>query len=69
MRKEIAGLPPEVVVELVNGEMRRVAAEKAPGVLAIFRDAQRTIKFRKELAAAEAAAQAKPNNAAVQRRL
>ena len=69
MRKEIAGLPPEVVVELVNGEMRRVAAEKAPGVLAIFRDAQRTIKCRKELAAAEAAAQAKPNNAAVQRRL
>ena len=69
MRKEIAGLPPEVVVELVNGEMRRVAAEKAPGVLAIFRDAQRTIKCRKELAAAEAAAQAKPGNAAVQRRL
>ena len=69
MRKEIADLPPEVVVELVNGEMRRVAAEKAPGVLAIFRDAQRTIKCRKELAAAEAAAQAKPNNAAVQRRL
>ena len=69
MRKEIAGLPPEVVVELVNGEMRRVAAEKAPGVLAIFRDAQRTIKCRKELAAAEAAAQAKPSNAAVQRRL
>ena len=69
MRKEIADLPPEVVVELVNGEMRRVAAEKAPGVLAIFRDAQRTIKCRKELAAAEAAAQAKPSNAAVQRRL
>ena len=69
MRKEIADLPPEVVVELVNGEMRRVAAEKAPGVLAIFRDAQRSIKCRKELAAAEAAAQAKPNNAAVQRRL
>ena len=69
MRKEIADLPPEVVVELVNSEMRRVAAEKAPGVLAIFRDAQRMIKCRKELAAAEAAAQAKPSNAAIQRRL
>ena len=69
MRKEIADLPPEVVVELVNSEMRRLAAEKAPKVLAIFRDAQRTIKCRKELVAAEAAAQAKPSNAAVQRRL
>ena len=29
MRKEIADLPPEVVVELVNSEMRRVAAESA----------------------------------------
>ena len=51
MRKEIVDLPPEVVVELVNGEMRRVAAEKAPKVLAIFRDAQRTIKYRKQLGA------------------
>ena len=69
MRKEIADLPPEVVVELVNGEMRRVAAEKAPKVLAIFRDAQRTMKCRKELAAAESAAQAKPDDKAAQRRL
>ena len=69
MRKEIAGLPPEVVVELVNSEMRRVAAEKAPKVLSIFRDAQRTIKCRKELAAAESAAKARPGDQATQRRL
>jgi len=69
MRKEIADLPPEVVVELVNGEMRRVAADKAPKVLAIFRDAQRTIKCRKELAAAETAAKARPGDKATQRRL
>ncbi len=69
MRKEIVDLPPEVIVELVNGEMRRVAAEKAPKVLAIFRDAQRTMKCRKELAAAESAAKAKPDDKAVQRRL
>ncbi len=69
MRKEIADLPPEVVVELVNGEMRRVAADKAPKVLAIFRDAQRTIRCRKELEAAESAAKARPGNAAAQRRL
>ncbi len=69
MRKEIADLPPEVVVELVNGEMRRVAADKAPKVLAIFRDAQRTIKCRKELKAAEAGVEAKPRDKAAQRRL
>ncbi|MBR4615614.1 MAG: SUMF1/EgtB/PvdO family nonheme iron enzyme, partial [Kiritimatiellae bacterium] len=69
MRKEIADLPPEVVVELVNTEMRRVAAEKAPKVLAIFRDAQRTMKCRKELKTAEAAAKAKPDDKAAQRRL
>ena len=69
MRKEIADLPPEVVVELVNGEMRRVAADKAPKVLAIFRDAQRTIRCRKDLDAAEKAVKARPGNVAAQRRL
>ncbi len=69
MRSEISDLPPEVVVELVSGEMRRVAGEKAPKVLAIFRDAQRTIKCRKELKSAEAAAKAKPGDASAQRRL
>jgi len=69
MRGEIADLPPEVIVEIVNKEMRRVASEKAPKVLAIFRDAQCTIKYRKGLAAAEAAATAKPSDAAAQRRL
>ena len=69
LRKEITDLPPEVVVELVNGEMRRVAADKAPKVLAIFRDAQRMIRCRKELAAAESAAKAKPGDPAAQRRL
>ena len=69
MRRDITGLPPEFVVELVNGEMRRVQAEKAPGVLAIFRDAQRQMKCRKELAAAEKAAKAKPSDLAAQRRL
>ena len=69
MRKEIADLPPELVVELVNGEMRRVSAEKAPKVLAILRDARREIRCRKELAAAEAAAGAKPDDKAAQRRV
>ena len=69
MRGEIAGLPPEVIVEIVNNEMRRVAASKAPKVLVIFRDAQRMIKYRKQLAAAELDATAHPENARYQRRV
>ena len=53
IRRDVTDVPPELIVELVNGEMRRVAAEKAPKVLVLFRDAQRMIKCRKELAAAE----------------
>jgi len=69
MRGEIAELPPEVIVEIVNKEMRRVASEKAPKVLAIFRDAQRTIKYRKQLASAELNATAHPENVRYQRSL
>ena len=39
MRSGIADLPPELIVEIVNKEMSRVASAKAPKVLAIFRDA------------------------------
>ena len=69
VRRDISDVPPELVVEMVNSEMRRVAAEKAPRVLAIFRDAQRIVKCRKELKVAEAAAEAKPRDKAIQRRL
>ena len=53
MKKEISGFSPEVVVELVNGEMRRGTESKAPKILAIYKDARHTIKYRKLLAAAE----------------
>ena len=69
MRGEISDLPPEVIVEIVNDGMRRVAADKAPKVLAIFRDAQRTIKCRKRLAAIAQAAKSKPGDPALQRQL
>ena len=69
MGEEIPDLPPEVVVEIVSGEMRRVAAEKAPRVLAIFRAAKRAIKYRRLLAAAEAEVKAKPNDTLPNRRL
>ena len=69
MRRDIANLPPEVVVELVNGEFRRVTAGKAEKVMVIYRDARRTIKYRKDLAAAEKAAAAKPSDVVAQRRV
>ena len=58
MNREIKNLPPEIVVELVQKEMRRVAGERAPKVLAIFNSARRIIKFRKELPRLEKAAKA-----------
>lgn len=56
MKKDVSDLPPEVIVELVSGEMGRVAGSKAPKVLAIFKEAKRAIKYRKYLATAEAEA-------------
>ena len=53
MKKDISDVPPELMVELVDGEMRRVAYSKAPKVHAIYSEAKRTIKYRKLLAAAE----------------
>lgn len=69
MRTEISNLPPEVVIEIVSKEMRRVAGSKAPKVLAIFHDAQRTVKNRKRLTTLRREANAKPTDAPLQRRL
>ena len=69
MRQDIADLPPELIVDIVNKEMRRVASAKAPKVLAIVRDAQRMIKYRKQLATAELDATAHPENVRYQRRV
>ena len=69
IRTEISDLPPEVVVEIVNKEMSRVASEKAPKVLAIFRDAQRTLKYRKLIVSLEREAKAKPTDTSIRRRI
>ena len=69
MNREIKNLPPEIVVELVQKEMRRVAGERAPKVLAIFNSARRIIKFRKELPRLEKAAKASPKDAGLQIKL
>ena len=62
MKKEISNFPPEVIVELVNSEMRRGTESKAPRVLAIYKDARHTIKYRKRLAAAEADVEKRPTS-------
>lgn len=69
MRTEISDIPPEVVIEIVNKEMSRVASEKAPKVLAIFRDAQRTLKYRKLIVSLEREAKAKPTDTSIRRRI
>lgn len=69
MRTEISNLPPEVVVELVNNDMSRVASEKAPKVLAIYRDARRIIKYRKLLPSLEREVKSKPKDTQPRRRL
>ena len=62
MKKEISDFPPEVIVELVDGEMSRVAYSKAPKVHAIYSEAKHTIKYRKLLAAAEADVEKHPTS-------
>ena len=62
MKKEISSFPPEVIVELVNCEMRRGTESKAPRVLAIYKDARHTIKYRKLLAAAEVNVEKRPTS-------
>lgn len=57
MKANIHDLPPELIVELVDSEMRRVAGSKAPKVLAIYKDAKRTIKYNNRLAAAKTEAE------------
>ena len=69
LRSEISNLPPEVIVELVNKEMNRVASEKAPKVLAILRDAQRTVKCRRLLVSLDREVKAKPKDTLPRRRL
>lgn len=57
MEKDISDVPPELMVELVDGEMSREAYSKEPKVHAIYNDARRMIKYRKRLTAAEAEAE------------
>ena len=57
IKADISDVTPEVMVTLVDGEMRNVAYSKAPKVHAIYNDARRTIKYRKRLTAAEAEAE------------
>ncbi len=57
MKADVSDVPPEVMVALIDGEMRKVAHSKAPKVLAIYNEAKYTIKYSKRLTAAEAEAE------------
>ena len=64
MYTEISNLPPEVVVELVNKNKCN-----APKVLAIYRYAERIIKYRKLLPSLEREVKSKPDDTLPRRRL
>ena len=48
LNREVGEVPPELIVEVVSKEMSRVAGEKAPKVLAVFKAAKRASRYQKE---------------------
>jgi len=68
LNNEVKDVPPEVIVEVVGKEMRRVAGKKAPRVLTIFKQAKRSAKYRKEIAGVEKALKAKPHDTELNRK-
>jgi len=68
INREVEGVPPELILELINDEFHRGMGKKAPKVLAIFKQAKRTVKFQKELATTEKALKAKPKDPALNRK-
>ena len=62
MNRDIDSISPDLIVEIVSKEMRRVAGEKAPKVLAIFKSAKRLVRYRAELSKFEKELARKPND-------
>lgn len=69
MRSEIADVPPERIVDIVNKEMRNVSSAKAPKVFAVYREAKRAVDCRKRIVAAEAALKKQPDDKVLLRKL
>ena len=62
---EISDVPPEEIVKMVDGAMKRVDPEKAPKVLSIYRVAQRKVKCRRRLESARVEFKKNPNDKAL----
>ena len=62
MDRNIDEIPPELIIEIVSKEMRRVAGKKAPHVLSIFKQAQRLVRFKNEAESAGRILKSKPND-------
>ena len=69
MNREIAGMNPEVIVEIYNKAIFISMKEKAPRLHAIKEAARRQVFYRKQLAKAEAAVKTNPKDAAAQKKL
>ena len=69
MNREIADMPPEVIVEIYNRAISSSMKQKAPKLHAIKEAARRQVFYRKQLAKAEAAVKANPKDAAAQKKL
>lgn len=65
LNQNVGDVPPELIVEIVSKEMGRVAGEKAPKLLAIFKAAKRASRYRRELVAVEKQLKGDPEDPAL----
>ena len=69
MKEDIADISPDVIVQMVDKDMKRVNPEKAPKVLAIYNEAFNKIESNKRLSAAEAGLKKNPSDKALMRKV
>ena len=69
MKEDIADISPDVIVKMVDKDMKRVNPEKAPKVLAIYNEAFNKVESNKRLSAAEAGLKKNPSDKALMRKV
>ena len=69
LRGEVEDVPPETIVKIIKKEMKSSTSKKAPRVMAIYRQSEQAVKCRKELVSIQDALKAKPNDAALNKKL
>ena len=67
LKREITDLPPDMIVTMVDKEMKRVDPKKAPGVSVIYKEAYHRVMGLKRLAEVKAELKKKPNDKALMR--